>query len=316
MAMEKARTVPNPDSTLRTIEVVDNAIAGLFERLEPRFKGIETRFEDRDNATKLLHDDYVRVPTVVDRAILNLRELTTANVDGKIAVLDERLAGVRSRIDAMDKAIILLQTSNDKVPDFVRNEVKQLKEVHAEKIEGAVDVVNERIKSLADVTTQQFASINDKFAEKDKAVSVGLSAQKESAAATQDSNTAATNKMEANFTALLTQGRELLAEVRKSTELQINDLKANMQALGSRLDRGEGRTSVSDPALTEQMRSLTSTVSDLARSRDTGTGQSHGMGMAVAALLGFFAIVSTIASVSAVVISLNKPVVVANGPAR
>jgi hypothetical protein len=301
-----ADQVPNPDPTLRTIEVVDKAIESLFEKLEPRFSAINERFELMDKASKVLHEDYVRVPTVVDRSITNLRELFESNLKGRHSLLEEKINSIHASLQAMDKAIILLQTSSDKLPDFVIGQVDQLKEVHDEKIEGAVQVVNERIKSLADVTTQQFASINDKFAEKDKAVSVGLSAQKESAAATQDSNTAATNKMEANFTALLTQGRELLAEVRKGTEQQVNDLKTGLQTLASRLDRGEGRTSVSDPALNDNIRSLSSTVTDLSKSRDTGTGQSGGIGIAVAAVLGLFAVISTVASVAAVVISFSR----------
>jgi len=309
-AMSKTRngggSVPNPDPTLRTIEVVEKAIESLIRQLEPRFQGIEVRFADRDSATKLLHEDYVRVPTVVDRAVLNLRELLEAKLEGKHTLMVAKVEDVKTTIDAMDKALVLLQRYNDQMPNFVRNEVGQLKKVHEEKIGGAIEVVNERIKSLADVTTQQFASINDKFAEKDKAVSVGLSAQKESAAATQDSNTSATNKMEANFTALLTQGRELLAEVRKSTEQQINDIKASQITLGSRLDRGEGRSSIADPATTDQIRHLAVAVTDLSKSRDAGAGQSSGVGIAVAAVLGFFAIISTVASVAAVVVALNK----------
>jgi hypothetical protein len=304
--------IPIPDPTLRTIEVVDKAIESLFEKLEPRFAAINERFQQMDNATKLLHDDYVRVPTVVDRAIVNISELFESNLKGRHSLLEEKIISIHASLAAMDKAIILLQTSNDKVPDFVVGQVDQLKEVHDEKIEGAVQVVNERIKSLADVTTQQFASINDKFAEKDKAVSVGLSAQKESAAATQDSNTAATNKMEANFTALLTQGRELLAEVRKSTEQQMYDIKTAQVALGSRLDRGEGRSSIADPVTTEQIRNLSNAVTDLAKSRDTTKGESGGIGMAVASILGFFAIISTIASVAAVIIAISNKAVIGN----
>jgi hypothetical protein len=141
---------------------------------------IKARLEAMDKATQLLHDDFVRVPTVVDRAVMGLERL-----------LDERLG-------------------------------------------GKIELVLERIKSLSDVTTQQFKSISDTFSEKDKAVSVGLSAQKESAAAQQASNNEAQTKMESNFTKLLDQGRELLTEVRRNTELQINDIK-------SRLDKGEGQ---------------------------------------------------------------------------
>jgi hypothetical protein len=301
--------VPNPDPTLRTIEVVDKAIESLIKQLEPKFEAIEARFQERDNAAKLLHEDFVRVPTVVDRAIINLRELMESKIEGRYNHVLAKIDDVQTTIDGMDKALVLLQTYNDKMPDFVRNEVGQLKKVHEEKIDGSREVVNERIKSLADVTTQQFASINDKFAEKDKAVSVGLSAQKESAAATQDSNTAATNKMEANFTALLQQQRELLAEVRKSTEQQMNDMKTTMVTLGSRLDRGEGRSSVADPTTTEQIRQLALSVQGLATSRDSGTGQSHGVSVAVAAIIGFFALLASIASIGAFIMSFSNSAV-------
>ena len=289
-------TVPNPDPTLRTIDVVDKAIESLFEKLEPRFQAIHMRFEEMDKATKLLHDDYVRVPTVVDRAVLNLRELMMSEITGKFLVAEVKIQSIVTTLGGMDKALVLLQTYNDKMPDFVRNEVKQLKNVHDEKIDGAVDVVNERIKSLADVTVQQFGSINDKFAEKDRAVTVGLTAQKES-----------TNKMEANFTALLTQGRELLAEVRKSTEQQLYDLKSSLIALGSRLDRGEGRASIADPSTTAQLQQLTVAMQSLATSRDAGKGQSAGIGIAVAAVLGFFTIMSSVVSVATILMTRPTP---------
>lgn len=130
----------------------------------------------------------------------------------------------------------LLTTEN------LRREIANLKELLETRMAAGSDALNAlhqlilaKIEVLANVTTQQFISINDKFAEKDKAVSVGLSAQKEAAAAQQDSNTAATLKMEDNFTKLLDQGRDLLSEVRRNTDIQISDIK-------SRLDKGEGQT--------------------------------------------------------------------------
>lgn len=130
----------------------------------------------------------------------------------------------------------LLTTEN------LRREIANLKELLETRLDGSNsardalhDLILAKIEVLASVTSQQFISINDKFAEKDKAVSVGLSAQKEAAAAQQDSNTAATLKMEDNFTKLLDQGRELLSEVRRNTDVQISDIK-------SRLDKGDGQS--------------------------------------------------------------------------
>lgn len=179
-------------------------VTSLRNELETQLRAIDVRFNGIDKATQLQHEDTVRVPTLVDRAVNSLRELLVAEIGVSIA----RVEGEIGKGFAGSKEIF----------------------------QGAIEVVNEKITSLANVTTQQFKSIDDKFAEKDKAVSVGLSAQKESAAAQQDSNNTATRKMEDNFTKLLDQGRELLTEVRRNTELQINDIK-------SRLDKGEGGNS-------------------------------------------------------------------------
>lgn len=176
-------------------------IVALRNELQTQFKAIDTRFNGIDKATELQHEDTVRVPTLVDRAVGNLKDQLIAEIGVSIA--------------------------------DVRGEIKTGFAGSTERFQGAIEVVNEKITSLANVTTQQFKSIDDKFAEKDKAVSVGLSAQKESAAAQQDSNNTATRKMEDNFTKLLDQGRDMLTEIRRNTDIQINDIK-------SRLDKGEG----------------------------------------------------------------------------
>jgi hypothetical protein len=138
------------------------------------------------------------------------------------------------------------------------------------------------------VTAQQFKSVTDAFAEKDKAVSVGLSAQKESAAAQQSSNNAANNKMEENFTKLLDQGRDMLAEVRRNTELQINEIK-------SRVDRGEGKTSVSDPSIADAIRMMNATLVTLQDVAREGKGHSKGVEQS-------WGIIVAIASIAALVI--------------
>jgi len=159
----------------------------------------------------------------------------------------------------------------------LRREIANLKELVEVRLEGSTqarialhDLIMAKIEVLGNVTSQQFISINDKFAEKDKAVSVGLSAQKEAAAAQQDSNTAATLKMEDNFTKLLDQGRELLSEVRRNTDVQIGDIK-------SRLDKGEGQSS----------------------------GKTEGIGMVGALIVGAAFVISTAISVAAFVISFS-----------
>lgn len=187
-------------------------------------------------------------PVVPGRGDQDPTALTTQQINERVTALREIL---ETRMDGMDKeanerrlAVDLLQKKSDASPSIaqVNDSVEALRKLQDAFIGGQISIVVEKIKSLSDVTTQQFKSIVDTFAEKDKAVSVGLSAQKESAAAQQASNTEATNKMESNFTKLLDQGRELLAETRKGTDLQINDLKTALGNIAARLDRGEGRT--------------------------------------------------------------------------
>lgn len=165
------------------------------------------------------------------REIFSLKEQLQEQIHGGDELLATRLGG-------MDKAIELFQKFTDMQPAFVRDQVSHLKDLHQEKIEGVVASLSEKIKSMSEVTAQAFKSVADQFAEKDKAVSVGLSAQKESASAAQANSSAATTKMEENFSKLIDQGRDLLTEFRRNTEIQINDIK-------SRLDKGEGRTGAS-----------------------------------------------------------------------
>jgi len=172
---------PDPDPTVMTTAQLEKAIINSEALMEARFNAVITRMDAMDKAVTIVHEDFVRVPTLLDRAIQNIRELVEERIAGKTALLEEK------------------------------------------------------ITSLGNVTTQQFISIADKFAEKDKAVAVGLETQSKFAAAVQESNTAATAKMESNFSELLKQGRELLAETRKNTESQ-------MANINSRLDRGEGQS--------------------------------------------------------------------------
>ena len=206
----------------------------------------------------------------------SLKELVLSIVEGKFEVINARLGGV-------DNGIQTLHVQQNERQSAINNSVAQLRELHDEKFGGAIEVVNEKITSLANVTTQQFLSINDKFAEKDKAVSVGLSAQKESAAAQQDSNNTATRKMEDNFTKLLDQGRDLLAEGRRNTDLQINDIK-------SRLDKGEGKTSVSDPAVADAIKAMTATLGTLQLSASHSGGEQKGQKDSMALMLTVAAI--------------------------
>lgn len=196
------------------------------------------------------------------REISTSREIVEATIRGNRDVIDTRLSG-------MDKAIELLQKTTDKIPDLIKDEVIQLKDLHAEKF-----------TSVEARTKIQFDGIATQFMERDKrteqlsladktAIAAALQAQKEAAGAQNESNAAANVKMETNFSKLIDQGQALLLEVRRNTEAQINDLK-------SRLDKGEGRSSIADPAIGDALREMLRDIKHLAASRDVAAGQKQG----------------------------------------
>lgn len=80
--------VPIPDPTLLTTAQLDRAISNLDARLTTRLDGM-------DKAAELLHADFTRVPTEVDRQISHLRDLLM----GEISKLRAETAEVFKRIE-------------------------------------------------------------------------------------------------------------------------------------------------------------------------------------------------------------------------
>ncbi len=96
-------SAPNPDPTVRTMELVDKGLASLRTELSIRFDAVTTRFEGMDEAIKIVKDDAVRVPTMLQTAILNLRELLVSADN----TLEARLRGIiEARIEGADQRFI------------------------------------------------------------------------------------------------------------------------------------------------------------------------------------------------------------------
>jgi hypothetical protein len=214
---------PDPDPTARTMQLVDRAIRNLKAELSPRFDAVDIRFDGIDLATKLQHEDYVRVPTVVQEAVKNVREL------------------LLERVDSNKEHINSLHNQHDKIKDLIKDGVDNLRELIFAEITGR-DRVDDEI----------FKRIETQFVERDKrteqlalasstAIAAALQAQKEAAGATTDSILAVITKMDASFTKLFDQMANLLTAQQKNTDDKINDLK-------SRMDKGEGIGQVRDPA--------------------------------------------------------------------
>ncbi len=217
---------PDPDPTLRTMQLVDKAVANLKVELETRFDAVATRFEGMDKASQLLHDDYVRVPTVVDRAILNLRELILSEIDKTRTVAAERLARVDTVFDSHELAIAAALSAQQKAAD------------------DATAMLRSEIDKLGAVSSERFTRIDTQFTERDKrteqlsladktAVAAALQAAKEAVGAQNASNSIAISKSENSTAESIKQLQTLFTTANTSMDEKINDVK-------SRLDRGEG----------------------------------------------------------------------------
>jgi hypothetical protein len=217
---------PDPDPTLRTMQLVDKAVDGLRAELVPRFEAVHARIEGMDKATSVLHDDFVRVPTLLDRAILNLRELIESEIDKTKAVSIERLG----RIDTVFLAhSVAIETA-------LKAQQKSAQDA-AEKMASEMD-------KLAAVSAERFTRIDTQFIERDKrtdqlsladktAVAAALQAAKEAVGAQNTSNSIAIAKSESSTVESIKQLQTLFTSAIAGLNDKVNDVK-------SRLDRGEG----------------------------------------------------------------------------
>lgn len=113
------------------------------------------------------------------------------------------------------------------------------------------ELFDAKLKTLTETNTEKFRGIETQFALRDtaaeklaaadqKAIAAALQAQKEDAAARNESNAAAIAKSEAGFTKQIDGIGTLINTMTSSFDDKLTDLK-------SRLDRGDGRTTgVSD----------------------------------------------------------------------
>ena len=196
-------------------------IISLRSELQAKFESIDSRFAGFETSTKLQHDDLVRVPTQVDRAIEGLDDLLTG-----------RLAAAEAKIEGK------LTTINAELNGRIDTAVAELK--------GAIAIT--RAEAL-----EKFAGINNQFAQGDKALTAALQAQEKQAIATNDNNTAASTKMEAGFTKIIEQQTSILTEVRRNYDAQFTEVK-------SRLDKREGVSSVADPQLASAFAGLSNNM--------------------------------------------------------
>jgi hypothetical protein len=109
----------------RALELISKGdpLVSLRTELRTQFDAVSTRFQSIDKATELQHDDLVRVPTQVDRAVGALRELLLAQIRAEMAevggklnalgeVSEERFRGVQTQFNLLKQATEQLDLAN------------------------------------------------------------------------------------------------------------------------------------------------------------------------------------------------------------
>jgi hypothetical protein len=263
---------PDPDPTLRTMQLVDKAIDSLRAELQTRFDAVNVRFQSIDDATRLVHEDYVRVPTVVDKATGALRELMTEMISsaGKISL--ERLARIDGVLTEHQKAIAIAVSANR---EFVDSRFANIS-AEVQQVRSTNDEIFKRIEvqfSERDKRTDQLALASS------TAIAAALQAAKEAVGAQNTSNSIAISKSEQSTLESLRQLRELFSSEVKAINAKVDDIKA-------RLDRGEGSAGVRDPAVTHALERMTGVINKLSDSDSEHAGHAKGLGDIWGVILG------------------------------
>jgi chromosome segregation ATPase len=237
--------IPNPDPSIITSDAIDRRVLNSERVVTARIEGME-------KAVNVFQADLTRVPTQLDRAIAGLGDLQTARLDGAISVIKQRL-------DGMDRAIELFQKFTDQTPQFVRDQVTHLRELH----EAGFESIRTQFTLLKQATEQ--LDLANKTA-----IAAALQAQKESAGETQKSSQAAIAKSE-NSTA------EAIKALTSTFNSSIADVRRQADELKSRLDRGEGKTSQSDPAVAAALQQMSAAIGALQTGANQQSGHSQGL---------------------------------------
>lgn len=158
--------------------------------------------------------------------------MTTEQLDRSIGCVREIL---ETRLNGMDTAIELLQSTSDKFPARIDEKILALKDVHDEKFRSIQKQFDER-----DVRTDT-SRVSDKTA-----VDAALAAQEKSFSKQGETFSDATLKSEQQFTKQMDQIREL-------HQTEIRGLQAQFYDLKDRFNRGEGRGEGSKDTKSAQM---------------------------------------------------------------
>jgi hypothetical protein len=171
-------------------------------------------------------DPTILTREAVDRAIASYREV----VEARLGAMDQA-----TKLVASD--LVKIEQASEK--DHERAEAASAKAMHAER-----EFILSQIKIVADVANERFAAIEGTFASNALALAAALAAQKEAAAETNKANTLAIGKSEQAT-------KETISSNALLSTTAIDDLRRQINALASRLDRGESAGEASQTVRTQ-----------------------------------------------------------------
>lgn len=205
--------------------MAENLTEALLREIASLKELFFTRVDALNKAVEVAHDDLVRVPTEVQKAVGTLRDLHESKIEGNRRecinqfkmisdVASSSRTIIETRLDGMDKAITLLQDTADKFPARIDEKIHALQEIHAERFGSIRTQFAER-----DVRTEQ-ATTSTKTA-----VDAALAAQEKAVGKQNDSFVAATQKSEDAFTKQIDQLGLLIQTTARASDDKIDDLK-------------------------------------------------------------------------------------------
>lgn len=240
--------------------VADRSCAALSRELTARLDAME-------QATSLWHDDLVRVPTDVQKAIT-----------GTEAIFEARLATLRAVDDhsTQERQLIL---------GHVTENLRSAREYLQSELVGNKQLYLEKFTAIEDTITVLKDTINDRFTQNDQNTEKAFNAAKTAVGEQNASNTASAAKSENNLTKLIESLNDSIKTLSETTDKRIEQNKSNTD------DKIEN--------LKEQVARLDNRIS-------SGDAGKKSGGEAVLWMFGVATFVSTLLTIGTIIFTLSR----------